>query len=245
MNRHDLDRLIETIDAKGFTALSSGLGLGEARPVQGARPEATRRAAPPPSQGQVWQDGYRPGIGPEARPLAAAPAPVAPPKPLKGRKARQALKAAKAAQAKAAKAARAAQASQAARAPKAAKASKASKAAMGSLAPAPRGGFSRRLFAYGLDFFFVAVSLGVALGLATLLTAVRTGETDNLLGAAPVQWVVSAKPYVLLAVVYGAFLAYGLLFKVLAGRTCGETLLRVRPRQAPRKTQETGLGGAP
>ena len=189
MNRHDLDRLMETIDAQGFTALSNGLGLGETRPAQASKPVAPKPVAP--THGQIWADGYRPEIGPEPK---AKPVPVATmPRPE---------------------------------------------------APRASGGFSRRVLAYGLDFLFVAMSLGVALALATLLTAVRTGETDNLLGTGPVQWVAGANPYVLLAGVYAAFLAYGLLFKVLAGRTFGETLLRLRPRASARKTREIGAGGA-
>lgn len=88
-------------------------------------------------------------------------------------------------------------------------------------------GFSHRILAYGLDFFFVALTLAVALALATLLSAVRTGETDNWLATKPIQWLASLNPYTIVGGVYAAFFAYALVFKVLAGKTVGEGLLGV------------------
>ncbi len=96
-------------------------------------------------------------------------------------------------------------------------------------APAKRQGrgFSFRILAYGLDFFFVALTLAVALALATVLSAVRTGETDNWLATKPIQWLAGLDPYVIVGGVYAAFFAYALVFKLLAGKTFGEGLLGV------------------
>ncbi len=94
--------------------------------------------------------------------------------------------------------------------------------------PRVRGrGFSYRILAYGLDFFFVALTLAVALALATVLSAVRTGETENWLAAKPIQWLAGLNPFAIVGGVYGAFFAYALVFKVLAGKTVGEGLLGV------------------
>lgn len=96
-----------------------------------------------------------------------------------------------------------------------------------------RPSFSRRFFAWGLDFLFVTLSLATVLALTTLLIAIRSGETDHPLTLAPVQWLVHLNPYGVIAGVYAVFFAYGLLFKGLAGRTLAETLLRL-----PRGSQE-------
>lgn len=94
-------------------------------------------------------------------------------------------------------------------------------------------GISVRLLAYGLDFFFVALTLGVALALATVLSAVRTGETENWLATKPIQWLAGLNPFAIVGAVYGAFIVYALLFKALAGKTVGESLLGVsRPKNS-------------
>ena len=94
----------------------------------------------------------------------------------------------------------------------------------------PRRGWSVKLMAYGLDFFFVALTLVVALGLATVLSAVRTGETENWMATKPIQWLAGLNPYLIIGGVYGVFFAYTLVFKLLAGKTCGETLLGVESK---------------
>jgi len=91
-------------------------------------------------------------------------------------------------------------------------------------APASRT-FSRCILAWGIDFLFVAVSLAAALALAELLVAIRTGETGSWLALAPMQWLAGQSPVTVVGGVYGMFAAYTLLFKLLAGRTFGESLL--------------------
>ncbi len=102
-------------------------------------------------------------------------------------------------------------------------------------APRVKGlGFSHRILAYGLDFFFVALTLAVALALATVLSAVRTGETENWLATKPIQWLAGLNPFAIVGGVYGAFFAYALVFKVLAGKTVGEGLLGVSRKISPK-----------
>jgi hypothetical protein len=213
MQHQDIDRILASIEAKGFTALSNGIGLGELKPRAGAkpRPAPTPRAAPPlslpvtpqaPAPGPVFMAPQGPAEG-----IASfSPAGVHRSIP-RGKRARLD-------------------------------------------APRPATGlpsFPRRLLAWGVDFLFVAATLAVGFTLATLLSAVRTGETEHPLALAPVQWLVDANPLVVLAGIYGAFLAYGLLFRLLSGRTVGQLLLApgVAVKSRPEKPRKTARGGAP
>lgn len=124
---------------------------------------------------------------------------------------------------------------------KALKPSKGAKASRAAQAPAAghagmRLSLERRLFAWGLDFFFVALSLAVLLAIFTVLAAVRSGASGDPFALAPVQWLFGLKPLEVLAAVYGLFFAYVLLFKVVAGRTLGESLLVRRSRRVARGT---------
>jgi hypothetical protein len=93
--------------------------------------------------------------------------------------------------------------------------------------------FEKRLVAWSLDFFFVALTLAVLLALITVATAVRSGGGEDVFQLPPVQWLMGVNPLELVAGVYALFFAYVLLFKTVAGVTLGESLLRARLARAP------------
>lgn len=85
---------------------------------------------------------------------------------------------------------------------------------------------TRRLLAWALDFLLVVATLTLAVAAMTAFSASR-GASAAWVEQRPVQWLVQTSPLATLSLVYGVFLVYGLLFKLLVGRTCGETLLGV------------------
>lgn len=95
--------------------------------------------------------------------------------------------------------------------------------------------FERRLVAWSIDFLFVLTSIATALALATVLAAVRKGDGSDWLSQAPLQWLAQFKALELLGGVYGAFLAYFVLFKGLAGASVGEAMLGGRRRGSTAK----------
>jgi hypothetical protein len=214
MQQRDLREFADNLDLTGFKALSAGIGLG-----------AVRTGPPDPKKGTAARAGS-PGNQPDAWAVSAGTTPT----PL--------VSAYEIPQAVGGRAARAAQVRKA-QAPKTQKRPQA--ANPGAEAPRSKGkpplGIERKLLAWGLDFAFVALSLGVLVALFVLLTAVRTGETADLFALAPVQWLLGVKPLALVFGVYALFFAYILLFKVVAGATLGETLLR--SRLSPRHSAES------
>ena len=110
-----------------------------------------------------------------------------------------------------------------------------------SVAPAPpapparpRGGLERRLFAWMLDFLLVTATLAVAFAGVTVFAATHARGKGPLLDLPPLALVGGTRPLILLACVYGAWLFYMLFFKLVAGRTLGESLMRTATRGAPR-----------
>ena len=88
----------------------------------------------------------------------------------------------------------------------------------------------RRLLAWVVDFLLVVATLTFAV--ATMIAfSVSRGPVAPWVEQRPVQWLVQTSPLITLSLVYGVFLVYGLLFKLLVGRTCGETLLGVSPNR--------------
>jgi hypothetical protein len=95
---------------------------------------------------------------------------------------------------------------------------------------APKLGFDMRLFAWSIDFVFVVACVGVAVALAVVLSAARAGDgegwfTRNWLVLPPMQWLAGVAPLYALGGVYGVYLLYHLVFKILAGATVGESLV--------------------
>lgn len=88
--------------------------------------------------------------------------------------------------------------------------------------------FELRLVAWGLDLLFVALAALTALALATLLAAMRGGQppitADEWLAVRPVQWLAGLSIYAVLGGLYGIYGLYIGLFKIVAGRTLGESL---------------------
>jgi hypothetical protein len=82
--------------------------------------------------------------------------------------------------------------------------------------------------AWSLDLLLVAAALSSALALA-FAAHVWRGDSADWLAAKQVQWLLSLNPVVWLAGVYSLFLVYAIFFRILVGRTCGETLLGLRP----------------
>jgi hypothetical protein len=85
-----------------------------------------------------------------------------------------------------------------------------------------------KLVAWGTDLLFVALMTATALALAALLAAMRGGDApltiDEWLAVRPVQWLAGLSVYAALGGLYGIYGGYMLLFKVVAGRTLGESL---------------------
>ena len=100
--------------------------------------------------------------------------------------------------------------------------------ALGTTAKTPEDNtnLTRRLLAWALDFLLVVATLTLAVAAMTAFSASR-GVSAAWVEQRPVQWLVQTSPLATLSLVYGVFLVYGLLFKLLVGRTCGETLLGV------------------
>jgi hypothetical protein len=100
--------------------------------------------------------------------------------------------------------------------------------ALGATAKTPKDNthLTRRLLAWALDFLLVVATLTLAVAAMTAFSASR-GASAAWVEQRPVQWLVQTSPLATLSLVYGVFLVYGLLFKLLVGRTCGETLLGV------------------
>lgn len=92
--------------------------------------------------------------------------------------------------------------------------------------PEDNTNLTRRLLAWALDFLLVVATLTLAVAAMTAFSASR-GVSAAWVEQRPVQWLVQTSPLATLSLVYGVFLVYGLLFKLLVGRTCGETLLGV------------------
>jgi hypothetical protein len=88
--------------------------------------------------------------------------------------------------------------------------------------------------AWAVDFFFVTSSLALALAMATGIAAARAGSETSLLDLRPVTWLAGFAPYQILIGVYGVFLAYGLFFRVLVGRTFGESVVGLKARTLKR-----------
>jgi hypothetical protein len=94
----------------------------------------------------------------------------------------------------------------------------------------PKLPFELRLVAWSVDFAFVVACVGLAMALAAILAAARSGDGAGLLARdwlalAPVQWLAAFPPHYILGGVYAVYLLYHLVFKLLAGTTMGETLL--------------------
>ena len=85
---------------------------------------------------------------------------------------------------------------------------------------------TRRLLAWALDFLLVVATLTLSVATMTAFSVSRSAS-GTWVEQRPVQWLVQTSPLATLSLVYGVFLVYGLLFKLLVGRTCGETLLGV------------------
>jgi len=119
--------------------------------------------------------------------------------------------------------------------PKKVKKAKAPKEPKQPTVRAPKMPFERRLVAWSIDFLFVLTSIATALALATVLAAVRKGDGSDWLSQAPLQWLAQFKALELLAGVYGAFLAYFVSFKGLAGASVGEAMLGGRRRSSAAK----------
>lgn len=104
-------------------------------------------------------------------------------------------------------------------------------------APAGKIPFELRLVAWGLDLMFVALAAFTALALATLLAAMRGGQppmtADEWMAVRPMQWLASLPIYAWLGGLYGIYGAYMALFKIVAGRTLGESLF-FRRRLVPK-----------
>ena len=94
--------------------------------------------------------------------------------------------------------------------------------------PLREAGLGRLVLAWSLDLLFVALALFGSLALAFAAHAWR-GDSASWLAGRPVQWLLSLNPMISLAAVYALFLVYALFFRMLVGRTCGETLLGLRP----------------
>ena len=92
--------------------------------------------------------------------------------------------------------------------------------------PKDNTNLTRRLLAWALDFLLVVATLTLTVAAMTAFSASR-GVSAAWVEQRPVQWLVQTSPLATLSLVYGVFLVYGLLFKLLVGRTCGETLLGV------------------
>ena len=97
-----------------------------------------------------------------------------------------------------------------------------------TVAPVKEAGISRLVLAWSLDLLLVAAALSSALALA-FAAHVWRGDSADWLAAKQVQWLWSLNPVIWLAGVYALFLVYALFFRILVGRTCGETLLGLRP----------------
>jgi len=100
--------------------------------------------------------------------------------------------------------------------------------AAATAAPAKEAGISRLVLAWSLDLLLVAAALSSALALV-FAAHVWRGDSADWLAAKQVQWLLSLNPVVWLAGVYSLFLVYAIFFRILVGRTCGETLLGLRP----------------
>ena len=92
--------------------------------------------------------------------------------------------------------------------------------------PKDNTNLTRRLLAWALDFLLVVATLTLTVAAMTAFSASR-GVSAAWVEQRPVQWLVQTSPLATLSLVYGVFLVYGLLFKLLVGRTCDETLLGV------------------
>ena len=66
----------------------------------------------------------------------------------------------------------------------------------------------------------------LAIASSVLLTTWRHGEPDNWLDLKQLKWLSGLSPVVVLASVYGLYLVYSVLFKLVAGRTLGESLVQ-------------------
>ena len=106
--------------------------------------------------------------------------------------------------------------------------SSAQQPALGAKVKVPKDGapLPRRLLAWAVDFLLVVATLASAVAAMTLFGASR-GVGAAWVEQRPIQWLVQTSPLITLSLVYGVFLVYCLLFKLLVGRTCGETLLGV------------------
>ncbi len=212
MQANELREFADQLDLAAFKALSTGIGIGAVKTIQPAPQTMPRQGA---------------RAGPTAPPHGWMPqVEVPPPDPRRGAHPGQANSPVKKAKKRKTPKAATPGAARAAPLPKAA-------APRAGRSPRPRLGLERKLVAWGLDFFFVGFSLFVLLALVTLLTAVRTGETEDVFALAPVQWLMGINPLQLVAGVYALFFAYVILFKLVAGVTLGETLLRARLARGP------------
>lgn len=208
MQANDLRAFADNLDASSFRALSAGIGLGAVKPTQAPPQTLPRQAA----QGSSFA------------PTPVAPTPVAA-RSLNGASSRP-MKVTKPSRQAASHGALKSSSRHAAKASQ-------PKAPVASARPYPVLGWERKLMAWGLDLVFVGSTLAVLVALVTLLAAARSGETNDVFTLAPIQWLTSINPLELVGGVYGLYFAYILLFKLVAGVTLGESLLRARLARAP------------
>ena len=203
MQANDLRNFADNLELGGFKALSAGIGFAVVKPAQ------------PVTQTLARQGAHAVAAHPQTWVTAPAVAAHAPREQAKRAKARNVKKDGGVAR-------------------------KGTGTAPVSVTTAPAASkrraplaFETRLVAWGLDFFFVALSLAVLLALFTVLTAVRSGGADDVFALAPVRWLMGVNRLELVAGVYALFFVYVLLFKLVAGVTLGESLLRARLARAP------------
>ncbi len=249
---HDLRQFADNLELGGFTALSAGIGLGPTKKPEpqretlgksGACAAGMPRVAP---TAPVLRQGVQgaTGVSPAAYAAgAAAPRPQKAPRKLtrdqkKAFKAQAKQHAAAQATAQADALAQqrhqqslvneanggafAAHDGQAVRAAQTAASAKAREKAKRRLP------LERKILAFGLDLSFVAFSLTVVFGLATVLAAVKGGvppkRLTDWLALPPLTWLATFRPEQLLLGTYALFAAYWLVFRLVAGRTLGGSL---------------------
>lgn len=259
---HDLRQFADNLELGGFTALSAGIGLGptkkpEPQKATLGKPGASAAGMPRAAPGAPLP---RPGVqgATGVSPVAYA-ATSAPPRPQTATRklSRDQKKAVKAlakqhalAQEKAQADARAQQQHQqslvneanggafAAHDGQAVRAAEAAASASTQQKAKRRLPLERKILAFGLDLSFVAFSLTVVFGLATVLAAVKGGvppkRLTDWLALPPMTWLATFRPEQLLLGTYALFAAYWLVFRLVAGRTLGGSL-------AARGMQKGGL----
>lgn len=189
--------LAENLDFRGFQALSPGLGLGELKAVD--KPNFVSR-----DPAGALLEGPATGASPHrASPMMTSGIPAVSPGDISNPRSEGVSAQAPTNQV-----------------------SKRPPAGGGRVGKSPRGvlRFMRLAYAWSIDLSLVVICLGIALVCAAAALSVGEGKEDFWFDGGPIAWMLSFEIWEACGIVGAVFLMYLAVFKLLAGRTFGESL---------------------